>query len=150
MDEIRQRIFLGNSTDSKRVCAGKEEGRWVVFNLAQDLLIEQRSSNVAYVHVGLIDGPADQDSQVREAVRRLKQEIEHIRFYADENDEATRKLLVHCHQGRSRSPTILALALGELEGKDYDTMLAEIKERRGIVAPEPALVELGRKHGQNK
>ena len=139
MNQIRPNVFLGNSSDAREVGQGKTEGRWTIFNLAHDLSIPVvNNQRVTYVQVGLVDGPCEQDEQVLEAVNRLLDEV--VRATTGQG-----KLLVHCHQGRSRSPTILALVLGKLESKSYDDLLAEFKTHRAIVAPEPALLALGRK-----
>lgn len=109
MWHIVDNIYLGNSTDGKAQATYKQvNGLWfkndaaeyLTLNVAKDLFVQ------ADVHIGLVDGAGNHGWQYRMAVRVL----------AELHRNTSAHVMVYCHEGRSRSVSIIAAYLAIEDG----------------------------------
>jgi hypothetical protein len=127
MDWITDRIAIGNSCDARA-----PKGVDATINVAVDLHI---SEDFEWRHkVGLIDGPGNHPQTFMAAVLLL-----------DALMEEGKKVLVHCHAGRSRSVMVISTWLAWREGRSFDVTLKAIQKLRQWERSEPALYALARR-----
>jgi predicted protein tyrosine phosphatase len=134
MDYITPNIAIGHSEDAKNL--DKEFD--ACLNVAFDLDIPV-STNWEYNKVGLIDGPGNTPDVLIAAVYMLQQ------LLCRHN-----KVLVHCHSGRSRSSTVIALYLTFAKGMNFDDAVKLITQKHPITNIHPKLRELAKEVLQKK
>lgn len=101
MDKITDQIYIGSSSDARYAGPIKEAGIHCVLNVAEDLQSEVGwKDEIFHYQVGLRD--ADNDRRLYEAALAVLGYI---------TSDWTRKVLVHCHEGSSRSCYIVACHL---------------------------------------
>lgn len=98
MEEVIPGIWLGDSQDAKNTEALTAAGIRSLLNVAWDL---SYSIDPAFIQakIGLIDGPGNRTGAFRIAVETLA------------NLATMGPVLIHCHAGKSRSPSVLAAYL---------------------------------------
>ena len=131
MWQITDRLWLGNSE------AGRDQQLFVgeprqpnpmkthlTLNVANDLQV------YADVTVGLMDGPGNEEWALWAAEKAL-----------GELQVSGKPILVHCHEGRSRSVCVIAanLSCGNPE-MSFDEALDFIRTKREDINPHPSLV----------
>jgi protein-tyrosine phosphatase len=124
MRKIRNNLYIGDLLDSRE----KELNDF-------DLVINVSSNNTENTthHYPLYDGePIDKENQEKNFRNAVKKIIESY----------DKKILVHCAIGKSRSPTVVATALSEIDGSNFD----ELVEKLGN--PHPYLKEMGKRFNQ--
>lgn len=123
MNQITEHIWLGNSQDARNVDALRASGITSILNCAEDLPPALGwKEGITHFHVGLRDD-SNHSSRYRAACCVLEALV----------DEG-KSVLVHCHEGRSRSPYVVALYLAPLKFDwQMERAIAFIKERRPIV-----------------
>jgi protein-tyrosine phosphatase len=122
MDRIRNNIFIGNSHDAQHEKeALKAAGVTAILNVAWDLTNKTTTHNeFKMCKVGLVDGDGNNPLIATCAVMVLKGLLE---------DGHT--VLVHCHEGKSRSVAVVAaLLVLEKECRNFDSAHAEIQRHR--------------------
>lgn len=139
MDYIDSNIFLGNASDAMNIDGLRKENIKTVFNVAIDLHhqppIQQR--DISFLKIGLIDGPGNSLSTFAAAVSALSSV-----------QKLQQNILIHCHEGVSRSPTVLAAFLASQApkikpwNKLIEDALESIAEKRPRVNPNRYLREL--------
>lgn len=135
MNKITEQIWIGNSGDASSQDSLRNAGITAILNCAIDLppTLGWREGFKHY-HVGLMDGPGNS--------RLVYQAASSILYHLMENDVT----LVHCHEGRSRSAFIAAMAMASKlhEGNlsMIPAMIETIKAARPIVSIHPAHMEL--------
>lgn len=130
MNKVRPNLYLGDGQDAKKLNEGNAE--WCIFNCAIDLHMDQKNKNHVF-KFGLIDGPGNPDARFKETVEQLAKVI-----------ALGKPVLVHCHAGISRSPTVLAKYLSLVEGRPFMDCLEELAKIRPIVDPNKWMVSLGK------
>jgi len=141
MEQIRKNLWLGNSSDAQNLQLLTASGIRAVLNVARDLDYQLQKpvgvilpEKAMWQHkVGLIDGPGNDAKTFIAAVFALGGFV-----------ESGRTCLAHCHQGRSRSPSVVAAYLAVKETKEFDDVLAELKSIREIVRPEEGILKIAR------
>ena len=78
------------------------------------------------------------ETQVEEFARA----VEHVVARLEEEDS----VLVHCHEGRERAPTVAATALAHHHDWSFADALARIRDHRPIIEPTPELRELAERY----
>jgi predicted protein tyrosine phosphatase len=63
--------------------------------------------------------------------------------FVREELESGYNILIHCHAGRSRSPSVAAAAVARHEDRRFVDVLAEFKDARNIINPNRMLKEYG-------
>ena len=132
MDWITRDIAIGNIDDAMRLVELRGAG------IASILSLNGWPNNAANPHglawrcVELIDGHGND-------VRRLQEAISHLHDLL-----ARGSVLVHCMEGVSRSPLVVASYLADRAARPFADCLEEISQRRKRVLLQPGLLELRR------
>jgi len=121
---ITDRIGIGNSSDAKQIGSAFES----VLNTALDLDIAPTQGNVHRHKVGLIDGPGNDDYILMSAVLVLHA-----------LNKRYRRVLVHCHEGMSRSVMVVAVYVSIIGNMPFDKVLQDVMKVRGVTDYRPAL-----------
>lgn len=131
MNEIIPGLWIGNSQDAKNNSELEKNSIRSVFNVAWDLDYRVLPGIIP-VKVGLFDGPGNRESTFALAVNTLV---------------ALKKMgpvMIHCHEGVSRSPTVAAAYL--VENVNGITTLVDafelIASKRPIINPKKPLIDL--------
>ena len=143
MDFVTEHFVIGSRYDAENLPELHRREVGAVLNVAWDLDVSyegfgsaRMARPVEYQKVGLIDGEGNEASTLLAAVFMLYQlRARHTRT------------LVHCHAGISRSATVLSLYLAGHHGIPFPEALGRVREKRDIVSPHPALVQLAREVG---
>ena len=154
MIEVHPNLFVGDDSDAANV--GGEPG-WFVVHAAKEpyhraalgytgqgapkghpeYLFAHRDGSIA---LNLIDGP-EPAMIPREAITEALRSIQH-------NITNGRKVLVHCNQGRSRSPTIsllwMCLYTTKFDDCDFDQAVARFTEIYPAFAPAAGMAGYAR------
>jgi protein-tyrosine phosphatase len=98
MNKITDKLWLGNSSDANNVDGLLANKITAILNVAVDLPTRWEYPFDPYVvaHCGLVDGPGNPTALYSSAVLQLLGLI-----------EQGHTVLIHCHEGRSRSPAIV-------------------------------------------
>lgn len=128
MDLVKPGVWLGNSYDAGDAAKLKEERVSAILNVAFDLRPALSYPDFTVVHCGLIDGPGNRVEAYMSAILQL-----FVLRRADHN------VLVHCHEGKSRSPNIVVgWQLFTKHAKTYEEAMGEIAKVRPQIDPRPA------------
>lgn len=134
MDQITSHIWLGDSGAARDYNTLKKEGITATLNVAIDLdTSDYYGPDVLRCKRGLIDGPGNEQADFDKAVQLL------IELLAEGH-----KVLVHCHAGVSRSPSVVAAHIAKTTGNSFQYALDFVGEKRPIIHPHAALVKLAR------
>lgn len=125
MTKITENIHIGSSTDA-RTCSAD----FAVLNVAFDLDVDNPLPKER-AKVGLIDGPGNTVEAMLAAVYMLSALC-----------RRHPNVLVHCHEGKSRSTSVVALYMAYKGYGTFDRAMACVAEKRTVCAPAPALVQL--------
>jgi len=119
MNQITAKIWIGNSSDARNAEALKGADITHILNVAEDLQPELGWRNgFTHFHCGLRD--ADNDVRLYEAALKI------LAFIAG----SEKKVLVHCHEGSSRSVYIVACHLVQEVGfPDVKMAIQHIKAK---------------------
>jgi protein-tyrosine phosphatase len=121
---ITDRIGIGDSSDGRQVPPGID----AVLNVAVDLDIPLTQGNVYRHKVGLLDGPGNDDALLLSAVMVLHA-----------LNKRHNRVLVHCHEGKSRSVMVVSAFVAIVGGMEFDKVLKDIMKARGVTDYRPAL-----------
>lgn len=123
MEQIVEGVWLGDSLDAKFENGLREANIRSVLNCAWDLSYEITPS-ILQVKVGLIDGPGNRTRAMGLAINAL------------EKLTKLGPVLVHCHAGKSRSPSVIAAWLVRFRGwRSLEEAYAEIYRERPSMDP---------------
>lgn len=131
ISKITENIFIGNADDAKSAPHITEAGITAVLNCAMDLDYQQRAAFT--VKVGMIDGKGNKPTDLLTAVRMLETLLEN-----------GHRVLVHCHEGRSRSPVVVATYMSKTKGMSIETALSELNKLRPLVDPNQHMIKLAK------
>ncbi len=120
MISVAENLWVGNSL------AGEYADVNAVLNVAKDLHIKRGHPTIEYAQVGLTDGPGNPLVTYYAATLTLYMMM-----------ESTKKVLVHCHEGKSRSMAIAIMYMHLVSGRGWDGILTLIRERTDVEVPEP-------------
>lgn len=123
---ITDRIGIGDSSDGRQVSSAIE----AVLNVAVDLDIPPTQGNVYRHKVGLLDGPGNDDALLLSAVMVLHA-----------LNKRHNRVLVHCHEGKSRSVMVVSAYVSIVGGMEFDKVLKDIMNVRGVTDYRPALYQ---------
>lgn len=139
MNEIVDYIWLGNSFDAKhQPDVLRHHGVLSILNVAWDLDY-QAEPGPLLCKVGLYDGPGNTYGGFSLAVKTL----------AALAMRGT--VLIHCHEGVSRSPTVLATFLVERgDCENLDEAFKLIASKRPQINPKQVLIDLAKDYLQYK
>lgn len=122
-------IAIGNSEDARRI---ENPTFDATVNVAIDLDIEDQFK---WRHkVGLLDGPGNNPITFIAAVMLLYSLV-----------QQRRRILVHCHEGKSRSVMVVATYVAMMGYMDLDSALGKIMPVRKVDRYRPALYDMASK-----
>jgi protein-tyrosine phosphatase len=127
MDFITDQIAIGNYLDAARDTLAREVD--AILCLRGDCACEARD-DIDVLYLPLNDGPGNRREKVDQALR-----------FVDEVVRAGRRILVHCHAGRSRSVVIVARYLMRSRAMTSTAALELIGSKREIYL-SPGIEEL--------
>ncbi len=134
MDWITSDIAIGNCDDARRFDVLRGAGIEGILSLTGWPNGASNEHGVVWRCVELIDGHGNPVSQLREAVWQLHDLVENGRG----------RVLVHCMEGVSRSPLVVASYLADKAARPFEDCLQEISNLRKWVSLQPGLMELRR------
>ena len=127
--QITSKIYIGNSFDAATVTPEIVEAS---LNVAIDLDVVNPNKIKLY-KVGMVDGPGNDPGVFIAAILCL-----------DGMARKYNKILVHCHEGKSRSVIVASTYLSISTGIDFDEVLNDVMKKRGVDVYRPALYELAK------
>jgi len=138
MDQIRHNIYLGNMEDRfEQVYRSTTSPVTAMLTLVghPDYYMPQHGTRHIFIEIPLADTYGNDPKLFADAVQSLEflLKLKHI-------------VLIHCAQGISRSPSVLATYLARKEHRKFFDVVNELQGKRTIVNPNPALVVLARKY----
>ena len=132
MDWITPDIAIGNCDDARRLDRLREAGIESILSLTGWPNSAANTHGLAWRCVELIDGPGNDVSRLHEAVCQLHELL------------ARGAVLVHCMEGVSRSPLVVASYLADRFTRPFEECLEEIAQLRKWVRLQPGLLDLRR------
>lgn len=130
MDCVTEYIYLGDSADANnRSNCLNEHGITAILNCAFDL--DRPHYGRVQVICGLIDGEGNNANMFKYAVEMLRTLV-----------VAGHKVLVHCHEGKSRSASVVAAYLAHYHGMSLEKAIDSLQTVRPIVNPCKPLITL--------
>ena len=132
MDRITRDIAIGDADDARRFAVLHSAGIASILSLNGWPNGAANGHGLTWRCVELIDGHGNPVSRLHEALAQLHELL------------AIGKVLVHCMEGVSRSPLVVASYLADKAARPFEECLREIAQLRKWVAPQPGLIELRR------
>ena len=132
MDWITNEIAIGNCDDARRFDVLRSAGIDGILSLTGWPNGASNTHGVTWRCVELIDGHGNPVTQLQAAVWQLHELVSQGR------------VLVHCMEGVSRSPLVVASYLADKAARPFEDCLQEISNLRKWVALQPGLMELRR------
>ena len=127
--QITPKIYIGNSFDAATVTPEMVEAS---LNVALDLDITN-TNKIKLYKVGMVDGPGNDPGVFIAAILCL-----------DGMARKYNKVLVHCHEGRSRSVIVVSTYLSINTNGNFDEILKDVMKKREVDVYKPALYELAK------
>lgn len=132
LDWITRDIAIGNVDDALQFTGLRSAGIESILSLNGWPNSAANTHGFTWRCVELIDGHGNDVSRLQEAVWQLHE----LR--------AKGAVLVHCMEGVSRSPLVVASYLADKAARPFEDCLSEIAQLRKWVALQPGLIELRR------
>ncbi|MCC7079159.1 MAG: dual specificity protein phosphatase family protein [Burkholderiales bacterium] len=133
MDWITHEIAIGNCDDALRLDVLRDAGISGILSLTGWPNNANNVHGIDWRCVELIDGEGND-------VIRLKQALGHLHTLVTTRGN----VLVHCMEGVSRSPLVVASYLADTAGREFDACLHEVAQARGRLNIQPGLLDLRR------
>ena len=133
MDWITREIAIGNCDDAVRLDGLRGAGIAGILSLTGWPNSANNVHGIDWRCVELIDGEGNE-------VVRLQQAVWHLHELVTTRGS----VLVHCMEGVSRSPLVVASYLADTAGRPFDECLREVAQSRGRLNLQPGLLELRR------
>jgi protein-tyrosine phosphatase len=119
--KITEQIWIGNSTDARNPPAEIN----AILNCAFDLANYRQWDSHHLAQCGLVDGPGNPLSAYYSAVLQL-----------DNLVKCGKRVLVHCHEGKDRSVTVVICYLNARDAKGWDYWRNMIRSLRSEVTDD--------------
>ena len=132
MDWITRNIAIGNCDDAVRLEELRSAGIESILSLTGWPNSATNRHGLTWRCVELIDGYGNDVSRLQEAVGQLRELV------------ARGSVLVHCMEGVSRSPLVVASYLADKAARPFEDCLQEIALLRKRVFLQPGLMDLRR------
>lgn len=140
ISRITPNLYLGDSVDAQSVITLAENGITSIICLREFGAEVIPKGIRSYRNIPLIDGAGNDPKGFISAVAVLKSLI-----------QVGEVVLVHCHMGISRSPTVVATYLAEKDFITFDKAVERLVKIRPVVEPHKALRKLAREYlGETK
>ena len=142
LDQITQRLWIGNKDDGIRICEqiegvptpflniGLDYCKVGILNVAEDISEYPHRRNILYIHAGLVDPPPDQpppwgNGNTRNEYLNAIHSLEFLYIHKE-------TVLVHCWEGLSRSAFVLTTFISWYSDIDFDQAEKYIHDRHEI------------------
>lgn len=122
MDEVYDGVYICNR---QQACEASKTNIDTVITVCQDGISETVPGK--YYHFELRDGSHDRE--------RFKEAVEATLKHIEKGDT----IIVHCHEGISRSPSVVIAALSIHLKKDVREVTSMIQDKRPVISPAPEL-----------
>ena len=132
MDWITANIAIGNCDDARRLDRLRNAGIESILSLTGWPNSAANTHGLAWRCVELIDGAGNDVVRLQEAVWQLHELL------------VRGAVLVHCMEGVSRSPLVVASYLADRFARPFEECLEEIAQLRKWVRLQPGLLDLRR------
>jgi len=132
LDWITSEIAIGNCDDARRFEVLRTAGIDGILSLTGWPNGEFNEHGLIWRCVELIDGHGNPIARLHEAVWQLHELV------------SQGKVLVHCMEGVSRSPLVVASYLADKAARPFEQCLNEVAQVRKWTALQPGLLELRR------
>lgn len=123
---ITDRICIGDNLDARQPASALD----CCLNTDIKCDIPLTQGNVYRHKVGLLDGPGNDDALLLSAVMVLHA-----------LNKRHNRVLVHCHEGKSRSVMVVSAYVSIVGGMEFDRVLRDIMAARGVTEYRPALYQ---------
>jgi hypothetical protein len=131
LDWITREIAIGNCDDAVRLDGLRSAGIAGILSLTGWPNSADNVFGIDWRCVELIDGEGNDVVRLQQALWQLHELV------------TTRgSVLVHCMEGVSRSPLVVASYLADTAGRAFDECLREVAQSRGRLNIQPGLLEL--------
>jgi hypothetical protein len=130
LDWITDEIAIGNCDDARRFSVLCDAGIAGILSLNGWPNGAINPHGLAWRCVELIDGHGNPVSRLHDAISQLHELV------------TLGKVLVHCMQGVSRSPLVVASYMADRAARPFAECLEEVSQLRKWVALQPGLMEL--------
>jgi len=137
MDKIRHNLYLGDKHDARLIYILKSPIT-AILNVAEELATEH--------HRGVISVKSAMRDKADDAIIKTANIVKDLQNLISQGHT----VLVHCKQGRSRSPHVIATYLSIAENKPYEEIYDEIRKIRTCVLAYSMGQEIFNKHGNIK
>jgi protein-tyrosine phosphatase len=134
LDWITSDIAIGNCDDALRLDELRSAGIAGILSLTGWPNSAANRHGLAWRCVELIDGHGNDVSRLQQAVWQLHELL------------TNGSVLVHCMEGVSRSPLVVASYLADKAARPFDDCLREVAQLRRWVSLQPGLIELRREY----
>jgi len=131
--QVWERLFIGGLSDAEELAAGNPHRITTVVSLSE-IPVEAKRASINYLHFAIED---DEPVSVWQFDRILDALYENIRWGT---------VLLHCSQGISRAPSMVAAYMDAVGFKSIDAALEEIKRLRPFISPSTTLVKSLKEH----
>lgn len=121
---ITDRICIGDISDARQPSFALDS----CLNVSSEDDVPLTQGNVYRHKVGLLDGPGNDDALLLSAVMVLHA-----------LNKRHNRVLVHCHEGKSRSVMVVSAFVAIVGGMEFDKVLKDIMKARGVTEYRPAL-----------
>jgi protein-tyrosine phosphatase len=132
LDWITRDIAIGNCDDAIRLEGLRSAGIESILSLTGWPNSAFNAHGLTWRCVELIDGEGNDVSRLQEAVSQLDELL------------AKGSVLVHCMEGVSRSPLVVASYLADKAARSFEDCLKEVAQLRKGVQLQPGLIVLRR------
>lgn len=126
--KIWERLYLGNANDADHLSVSNPLGITAVMNVSLEPN-RQRREGIVYVHLPLDESEWIPPHKIEQVMTALSQLVR------------SRKVLVHCAAGFSRSPVMVALYMHVVGYKNFKDALSELSGLRPVVDPSKLVME---------
>jgi hypothetical protein len=133
LDWITHQIAIGDCDDAVRLDGLRNAGIAGILSLTGWPNSANNTLGIEWRCVELVDGEGNDPLRLRQAVRQLHELV-----------SARQRVLVHCMEGVSRSPLVVASYLADTAGRAFDECLLEVAQARGRLNIQPGLLDLRR------
>ena len=134
MDWITPDIAIGDADDARRFTVLQSAGIAGILSLNGWPNGAANNHGLTWRCVELIDGHGNSVYRLHEAIGQLHALL------------TMGKVLVHCMEGVSRSPLVVASYLADQAARPFEDCLQEVAKLRRWAAPQPGLMELRREY----
>jgi atypical dual specificity phosphatase len=131
MTRVLEQLYLGDARDADHLSVSNPFGITAVVNV-NTAPNDSKRDGINYVHFPLGESCKVPPLRLEQVITTIGELIR------------TRKVLIHCAAGSSRSPVVVALYMDIVGCKNFDDALSQLRELRPVVAPSKLIIDSAR------